>query len=97
MNPFAITTKSRGPKEQVRATFVFGPRKSDCLTKCLPTRPVGRSAGILPAVSGASRSRPARGQDAHAPAGETPTLRKQFVTIFCNSQWAGIHQPLGLE
>jgi hypothetical protein len=46
-----------------------------------------RSAGILPAVSGASRSRPARGQDAHVTAGETPTPRKQFITIFCNSQW----------
>jgi len=34
-----------------------------------------RTAGILPAVSGASRSRPACGQDAHATAGETPTLR----------------------
>ena len=45
-----------------------------------------RSAGILPAVSGASRSRPARRQDAHATAGETPAVRNQFVTIFCNSQ-----------
>jgi hypothetical protein len=45
-----------------------------------------RSVGILPAVSGASRSRPARGQDAHATAGETPSLRKQFVSILCNSQ-----------
>ena len=28
----------------------------------------------------------ARGQDAHAPAGETPALRNQFVTRFCNSR-----------
>src|ERR1035441_1068894 len=54
-----------------------------------------RSAGVPPAVSGASRSRciswhghpgheVARGQDAHATAGETPALRKQFVTLVCN-------------
>ncbi len=35
------------------------------------------SAGVPPAVAGASRSRGLRGQDAHAPAGETPTLRPQ--------------------
>ena len=48
------------------------------------------NTGILPAVSGASRSRPARGQDAHATAGETPALRKQFVTLFCNPQQAAL-------
>ena len=46
-----------------------------------------RSAGILPAVSGASRSRSARGQDAHATAGETPALRKQHVTIFGSPEY----------
>jgi len=35
-----------------------------------------RSAGVPPAVAGASRSRELRGQDAHAPAGETPALRR---------------------
>jgi cysteine desulfurase len=35
----------------------------------------------LPAVSGASRSRPARGQDAHATAGETPTLRESGYRV----------------
>jgi hypothetical protein len=33
--------------------------------------------GIMPAVSGASRSRSARGQDVHAPAGETPALQRR--------------------
>ena len=39
-----------------------------------------RSAGILPAGARASRSREWRGQDAHAPAGETPALPKARAT-----------------
>ena len=52
--------------------------------KLIVTSP--RSAGILPAVAGTSRSRQRAG-DAHARAGKTPALRKHFVTIFCSLHW----------
>ena len=41
-----------------------------------------RSAGILPAVSGASRSRPARGQDAHAQRARRPRYEKSSSLYF---------------
>jgi Tol biopolymer transport system component len=50
----------------------------------------GRSAGVPPAVAGASRSREVRGQDAHATAGGTPALRFSALRWLALTVTAGI-------
>ena len=57
-----------------------------------------RSAGILPAVPGASRSRPTRGQDAYATAGEAPTKSvRRYVQLGRAETHPSLRSPLSVD